>query len=136
VLHVVVAHEVRTAPALLLALGLAGVSAAQTPLPDPLEAGWHGEKVCEKLHEDAETRILWCTFPPGVGHERHFHAPNFGYVVAGGRIRLTDADGTRDVDLVTGSGSFSEGVAWHEGVNVGDSTIVYLIVEPKRRGAE
>ncbi|HSM30832.1 MAG TPA: cupin domain-containing protein [Woeseiaceae bacterium] len=101
-------------------------------LPDPLEAGWQGVPVCEKLHEDTDHRILRCTFPPGVGHERHFHPRHFGYAIAGGRVRITDADGTRELSLKTGSSFSSDGVAWHEIENIGDSTIVYLIVEPRQ----
>lgn len=101
------------------------------PLPDPLAAGWQGHPVCEKLHDDARHRVLRCTFPPGVGHERHYHARHFGYALAGGRMRLTDAEGTREVVLDTGSSYVSEGVAWHEVLNVGDTTVVYLIVEPR-----
>lgn len=122
----------RTATLPLIA-SLACVGACTTPpsLPDPLEAGWNGVPVCEKLHEDADHRILRCSFPPSVGHERHFHDRHFGYAIAGGRMRITDARGTRDVDLAAGSSFSSAGVAWHEVVNVGDSTVVYLIVEPK-----
>ena len=47
-------------------------------LPDPLEAGWNNEAVCEVLEENEKRRVLKCTFPPGVGHEKHFHAPHFG----------------------------------------------------------
>lgn len=108
-----------------------GTCAAQHPLPDPLEAGWNGETVCEKLHEDSDNRILRCSFPPGVGHERHYHPPHFGYAIAGGRVKMTDSGGTREVDLVTGSSYASDGVEWHEAVNIGDTTIVYLIIEPK-----
>ena len=122
---------VREGCALGLLVVAAGFAAAQSPLPDPLNAGWKGKSVCEKLHEDTDNRILRCTFPPQVGHERHFHDRNFGYVINGGRIRITDSSGTYEVDLVTGSGSASDGVDWHEAVNVGDSTIVYLMVEPK-----
>jgi len=109
------------------------LAACATPpsLPDPLEAGWRGAAVCEKLHADSQQRVLRCSFPPGVGHERHFHPRHFGYAISGGRMRITDANGTRDVDLVTGSSFTSSGVAWHEVVNVGDTTVVYLIVEPK-----
>ena len=105
--------------------------ADDSELPDPLEAGWKGDPVCEKLHEDDDQRILRCTFPPGVGHERHFHPKHFGYAIAGGRVRIIDASGTRELSLETGSSYSSDGVAWHEIKNVGDSTIVYLIVEPK-----
>ena len=108
------------------------ISYGQNPsLPDPLEAGWKGEPVCEHLHEDAEKRILRCTFPPGVGHERHFHAPHFGYALEGGRMRITDENRVREVDLPAGSSYTSEGVEWHEVVNIGKTTVAYLIVERK-----
>ena len=107
------------------------LAAALAELPDPLAAGWQGRRVCEKLHEDEAHRILRCTFPPGVGHERHFHAPHFGYALSGGRVRITDASGTRDAELATGSQFVSPGTKWHEIVNLGDTTIAYLLVEPK-----
>jgi quercetin dioxygenase-like cupin family protein len=100
-------------------------------LPDPLAAGWQGEKVCERLHEDESQRILRCTFPPGVGHERHFHVPHFGYVIAGSVMRITDESGTREVEIATGSSWANDGADWHEVINVGETTGVYLIVEPK-----
>jgi quercetin dioxygenase-like cupin family protein len=106
-------------------------ASASSPLPDPLAAGWQGNPVCEKLHEDASQRVLRCTFPPGVGHERHYHEPHFGYALSGGRMRLTSADGTREVELETGSSYVSKGVDWHEVLNVGNTTVVYLIVEPR-----
>ena len=100
-------------------------------LPDPLQAGWQGEPVCEILHEDSHQRVLRCTFAPGVGHERHFHAPHFGYAIEGGRMRITDNTGKREVDLPTGSSFTSESVSWHEVLNVGGTTVIYLIVERK-----
>lgn len=105
--------------------------ATESELPDPLEAGWKGEPVCEKLQENDDHRILRCTFPPGVGHERHFHPKHFGYAIAGGRVRIIDASGTRELRLESGSSYSSDGVVWHEIENIGDTTIVYLIVEPK-----
>ena len=107
------------------------IAAAEAPLPDPLAAGWQGKPVCEKLHEDLDHRILRCTFEPGVGHERHYHKPHFGYTLAGGRMRLIDANGTREVDLTTGNTAVSEGTPGHEVLNVGNTTVVYLVVEPK-----
>ncbi len=116
---------------LVASLVVVGARATQPPLPDPLEAGWNGVPVCEKLHEDSDHRILRCSFPPSIGHERHFHNRHFGYAIAGGRMRITDASGIREFDLATGSSFASDGVAWHEVVNIGDSTVVYLIIEPK-----
>lgn len=100
-------------------------------LPDPLVAGWKGEKVCERLHEDPEQRILRCTFRPDVGHERHFHRPYFGYAISGGRMQINDDTGIREADLPTGSSFVNDGIGWHEVLNVGDTTVIYLIVERK-----
>ena len=102
---------------------------ASAKLPDPPAAGWKGIPVCERLHEDTSQRVLRCTFPPGIGHDRHYHVPNFGYAVAGGRMQITDASGTREVDLPTGSSFASPGTEWHEGLNVGETTVVDLIFE-------
>ena len=100
-------------------------------LPDPLEAGWADKKVCEVLQESDKFRALKCAFAPGEGHERHFHAPHFGYVVAGGKMRITDKAGVREQEITTGASWKSDGVDWHEALNIGDTTAVYIIVEPK-----
>jgi hypothetical protein len=47
-------------------------------------------------------------------------------------MKIKDARGERETTLATGSHFTSEGVAWHEVVNVGDTTVAYLIVERKR----
>ena len=112
-------------------LVLAAGCAVNPSLPDPLAAGWQGRAVCERLHEDAQQRILRCTFDPGVGHERHYHRPHFGYALSGGRMRITDGEGVRELDLETGSSYQSEGTAWHEVLNVGDTTVSYLLIELK-----
>lgn len=100
-------------------------------LPDPLAAGWQGQKVCEVLVDNENVRTLKCTFPPGVGHERHHHAPHFAYTLAGSRFRITDSSGVREVDVPTGYDYYNPGIEWHEALNIGDSTAVFLIVEPK-----
>jgi quercetin dioxygenase-like cupin family protein len=100
-------------------------------LPDPLEAGWKGEAVCEVVQDDASLRVLKCTFPPGVGHERHYHKKHFGYTLAGSTFRIKDTTGTREVDIPTGLSFSNDGVEWHEVQNIGDSTSVFLIIEPK-----
>ena len=116
---------------LVVALASFAAYSATSELPNPLQAGWDGSPVCERLHEDSGQRILRCTFAPGVGHERHYHVPHFGYAIAGGRMRITDQSGVREVDAPTGSSFASDGVAWHEVLNVGDTTAVYLIFERK-----
>jgi len=100
-------------------------------LPDPLEAGWRGETVCEVLEENSELRLLRCTFPPGTGHEKHYHTAHTGYTVAGSKFRITDKDGTREINVPTGSSFSNDGIEWHEVLNIGDSTAIFLIIEPK-----
>ncbi|PQA88979.1 cupin domain-containing protein [Hyphococcus luteus] len=100
-------------------------------LPHAIDAGWKGEKVCELLFENDETRVARCTFAPGVGHERHYHPPHFGYILKGGTMRITDASGTQERTFDDGATWWSDGVPWHEVVNVGDAESVYLIFEPK-----
>lgn len=100
-------------------------------LPDPLAAGWNGDSVCELLEDNDLVRVLKCTFPPGGGHDRHFHKPHWGYALSGSTFEIKDENGTRIVQLKTGSDFSSDGVEWHEVINIGDSTSVYLIVEPK-----
>ncbi len=117
----------------LLIIGI-GFSSCKTnsKLPDPLKAGWKGSSVCELLKENKSVRVLKCTFPPNIGHERHFHAPHFGYTLAGSKFRITDTTGTKEIQVKTGSNFYSKGTQWHEVLNIGDSTAVFLIVEPRK----
>jgi len=106
------------------------ISVNAESLPDPLAAGWQGKKVCEQLHESVDMRVLRCTFEPGVGHERHFHTAHYGYALSGGTMKITDSSGIRTVELQTGSDFYSNGIDWHTVINVGETTVQYLIVEP------
>jgi quercetin dioxygenase-like cupin family protein len=106
----------------------AGQSQSQG-LPDALAAGWQGKPVCVLQHEVATHRVLLCTFPPGVGHEHHYHPAHFGYALSGGTMRLTSKTGTRVAEVETGSSFSSPGVDWHEAINVGETTVAYLMIE-------
>ena len=107
----------------------ATAQAKEEALPSALEAGWNGNRVCTLQHQTGTHRVLRCTFPPGVGHERHYHPAHYGYALSGGTMQLTSASGTRTATLETGSDYSSEGTEWHEVVNVGETTVTYLIVE-------
>jgi len=118
---------------LLLMLGACASASAQIqPLPMALCAGWQGERTCELLQEDAQIRVLRCTFPPGVGHEAHYHPPHFGYVLEGQSVmRITTADGVVDHPVQAGSAFSNEAEVRHQALNVGVETMTYLIVEKK-----
>ncbi len=100
-------------------------------LTSPLEAGWKGQKVCEVLTDNEQLRVLRCTFPPGVGHEKHFHAPHFGYAIKGGKAHIIDASGERDATTPDGYSWWTGETTVHANQNTGDTTAVYLIIEPK-----
>lgn len=121
---------------LIVLLGLSGAASAQTlpvPVPDALSAGWKGQPTCKMLHEDASMRFIQCDFPPGAGHEKHFHPAHYNYVLRGGKARVTTAAGTRDTELVSGSVRMNPAIEWHEVVNLGDAPLSFLIVEPRVR---
>ncbi len=100
-------------------------------LPTALQAGWKGERICELLYENSDVRAARCTFPPGGGHDRHYHPRHWGYIIQGGTMRITTAAGTTERVLKSGASWWSDGIAWHEAVNIGAETAVYVIVEPK-----
>lgn len=121
----------RTALLIVALLGAERAAAIDTTgLPHAFDAGWRGHKTCELLYEDASVRVARCDFPPGVGHEKHYHNPHFGYVLAGSTLRLVDARGEREVTTESGSTWSTAEITVHEAVNIGDATTSYLIVEP------
>lgn len=107
--------------------------AAKLPdLPQAFDAGWKGAKTCEVLYETETVRVGRCTFPPGTGHEKHFHYPHFGYVLQGGTMQITDVKGVVDAgESVTGETWSTTEITIHEALNIGDTTTSFLIVEPK-----
>lgn len=123
----------RASVALLLVTACASASAQIAPLPMALCAGWEGERTCELLNEDAQVRILRCSFAPGVGHQLHYHPPHFGYVLSGNSVmRISTPDGAVvDRPVRAGSSFSNNSEVVHEPLNVGDETTTYLIVEKK-----
>ncbi|SHG60302.1 cupin domain-containing protein [Winogradskyella jejuensis] len=98
-------------------------------LPDPLEAGWKNKNVCKVLEENKELRVLKCRFPPNIGHELHYHNPHVGYTISGSKFRIKDTTGIREVNVPSGYSFSNDKITFHEVLNVGDSTAVFLIME-------
>jgi quercetin dioxygenase-like cupin family protein len=120
---------------LLLPLALTASASGAEPdpdLPHAFDAGWAGQKTCTVLFEDQAMRVARCVFPPGVGHEKHFHNPHFGYVLEGSTLRIVDSRGERTVTTEAGGSWSTDSVTVHEAINIGDTTTSYLIVEPIR----
>ena len=118
----------QTAIALLL---LSCSQETEHSLPDPVQAGWEGESVCEVLEENDEMRVFRCVFAPGVGHEKHYHPPHFGYTVKGSKFRISDSTGVREVNVPSGYSFSKEVESVHEVQNIGSDTAVFLIYEWK-----
>lgn len=47
-------------------------------------------------------------------------------------MRVEDASGVRVVEPETGGSFQSDGIAWHEVRNVGETTAIFLIVEHRK----
>ena len=123
---------------LKLVLGIVAGTSVVTPpvvmaddVPDALSVEWQGKKPCEKLFEDAQIRIMRCTFPPGAMHVCHSHPSYFTYVLSGGQLQMQDEKGTRKIDLVAGAFVDAPPIPWHQGTNVGETTVQGLIIEKK-----
>ncbi len=100
-------------------------------LPHGFDAGWKGQKTCELLYETPTVRVGQCSFPPGVGHEKHFHNPHFGYVLEGASMLVRNQSGEKEVVTETGNTWSTSSVTIHEAINTGTTTARYLIVEPR-----
>ena len=114
---------------ILLVISVFACKDATPNLPDPLEAGWNNEAVCEVVEDNASLRVLKCTFPPGVGHEKHYHKPHTGYTLVGGTFKIEDAKGTRTVTIPDGYSFSKDSITQHQVQNVGETTAVFLIME-------
>ena len=123
-------------PALALVTGLMlqvhTVVADNPPdLPHAFDAGWQGQETCELLFEDDSVRVGRCVFPAGIGHEKHYHNPHFGYVLESGTMKIVDSKGEREVRTEAGTNWSTTQRTVHEAVNTGETTTGYLVVEPK-----
>ena len=87
----------------------------------------------KSLKKNDKIRVLKCTFEPGVGHEitlliaPHFCQSHKRQSLSEWRTKTAFAKWTS----VSGASYWSDGVEWHTALNIGDSTAVVLIVEPK-----
>jgi len=122
-------HRWLLIPTLVL-MAQAALAGEEADLPHAFAAGWMGQDTCELLLENETMRVGRCTFPPGVGHEKHYHKPHFGYVLESGSMRIVDGEGERVVHPEAGASWSTQKITVHEALNVGDTTTSYLIVEP------
>jgi quercetin dioxygenase-like cupin family protein len=94
------------------------------------------EKVNPKLvklkFENDRVRVLETMSNPGEKELTHSHPANVVYVIEGGKLRITNAEGkSTDVELKTGDTLWREPVT-HSAENVGTTRVHTIIFELKK----
>ncbi|MGH2574094.1 MAG: cupin domain-containing protein [Ignavibacteria bacterium] len=92
-----------------------------------------GPEIYKKvLLENDRVRVMDVVFAPGKSMPTHSHpAPHFVYVTAGGKLRITNQDGSSsEAELNVGDVLWMEPVT-HSAVNYGDTEVKLIVVELK-----
>ena len=113
----------------LIVVAFARGDANTTPGQDPLIV--NSKTIALKL-ENARVRVLEATLKPGAKEQTHSHPAYVIYVIAGGKIRAHNADGTvAETEFKTGEALYREPVT-HWAENIGNTTIRLELVELKQ----
>ncbi|MFQ5983518.1 MAG: cytoplasmic protein [Woeseiaceae bacterium] len=84
------------------------------------------------LFENAHVRVVRYQIEPGDKDEWHTHPAKVSYIVTGGTLRITTADGNSFVvDESTDSASWLGAIGKHHGENIGTDTVRIVFVEIK-----
>jgi quercetin dioxygenase-like cupin family protein len=112
----------------LLVTGFVRGDARITPAQDPLVVNSTSIKL--KL-ENSRVRVLEATLEPGVKEKLHSHPAYVIYVIAGGKVRTHNADGTvTEAEFHPGDVIYREPIT-HWAENIGNTTIRLELVELK-----
>lgn len=118
-----------THKALLGLIAAVAVNAAQAESIDALSASPAHVKL---LLESDQVRVLEYTLQPGDCDLWHTHPPKLSYVVEGGQLRITTADGRSFLAAeASGSANWKDAIGLHYVENVGDAVVRVVLVEVK-----
>ena len=95
---------------------------------DPMKVA---SNVYKFLNENERTRVLEVVFKPGDIAKMHHHPDHVVYAISGGRMSLTSAGKTQEMEIKTGSVLFLDAQD-HEAKNIGNTTLDLLVVELKK----
>ena len=113
----------------LLTIGLVRSDASVMPVQDPLTV--NSNTIALRL-ENSRVRVLEATLKPGDKEKTHSHPAYVIYVIAGGKVRTHNADGSVvEADFKTGDVIYREPVT-HWAENIGNTTIRLELVELKK----
>ena len=89
-------------------------------------------KVVKLKLENERVRVLEALSNPGDKENMHSHPANIVYVIEGGKLRITTADGkTSEVEFKAGDTIWREPVT-HKAENIGTTQFHAIIVELKQ----
>ena len=111
--------------ALVMAMALMGRMAFAA---DPLAVA---PEMYKLQYENDRVRVMQVTFKPGEAIPEHSHPDHFVYVLEGGTVKITKADGTTS-DAVLKVGD----IIWidaetHQAINTGSTVVRLLVTELK-----
>lgn len=118
---------------LLIVVGVIACSmrltAAVSPLQDPAVVN---AKFLKVTLDNPRVRVMEATLKPGDREQMHSHPAYVVYVMAGGKVRNHNPDGTTsETTLTTGQTAYHDPVThWSE--NIGTTTIHTLVIELKK----
>ena len=113
---------------ILFVAGLVRGDASVTREQDPLVV--NASTIALKL-ENSRVRVLEATLEPGVKEKLHSHPAYVIYVIAGGKVRTHNADGTvTEAEFHPGDVIYREPIT-HWAENIGSTTIRLELVELK-----
>lgn len=124
-----------TAAGAALAIGCNGSASMEpgrkTMNPTPQDAATVTPKVVQVKLENDRVRVLEFTSDPGDKEDWHTHPAFVVYVVTGGTLRMTTADGkSRDAEFRPGDIKYREPTI-HRTENIGKTTLRAILVELK-----
>ncbi len=96
---------------------------------DPVEVG---KGLYKELFQNDRVRVLEVTVKPGESIAMHSHPAHLGYVLSGGKMKMTDSAGkVTEADPKPGDVLWFDAVT-HKGENLGTTEIKIVIVELKK----
>jgi len=104
------------------------LTAAAIPAQDPAVVN---AKILNVKLDNPRVRVMEATLKPGDKEQMHSHPSYVVYVIAGGKVRNHNADGTTSETTFTPGQTVYRDPVTHWSENIGDTTIRTLVIELK-----
>ena len=104
------------------------LTAAAIPAQDPAVVN---AKILNVKLDNPRVRVMEATLKPGDKEQMHSHPPYVVYVIAGGKVRNHNTDGTTSETTFTPGQTLYRDPVTHWSENIGDTTIRTLVIELK-----